>query len=195
MRSTRYRHLSRGFTLIEVLVVVVILGLVVATLLPKLGSLGDDRDLEREARRFAALYELAAEEAAMQGRELGIRFGIDDYAFYDLDPDTGAWVELTGDDLLRPRTLAEDVTVDLWLEDRLIQLDPDATSLSDQPEEPEDGSDEQSVKIGNPPHVSILSSGETTEFQLRMSRRFDSSELTLLGDAFGGIVIERDNFQ
>ena len=99
----------RGFTLIEILAVLVIIAVLVAILVPQLGSLGDDRELDREARRLAALYELATEEAAMQGRELGLRFGIDDYAFYDLEPETGAWIELSGDDLLRPRTLPEDV--------------------------------------------------------------------------------------
>ena len=44
-----------GFTLIEILVVVSIIGIVLSIAVISLGVLGDDRELREEARRLAAL--------------------------------------------------------------------------------------------------------------------------------------------
>ena len=174
----------RGFTLIELLVVIMILGISVALLLPNLGSLRDDRDMQREAQRLTALIELASEEAAMQGREFGLRFGRDDYSFYDLDADTGAWVELAGDDFLRARSLPEDGEFDLWLEDRQILLEADARPAADNA-----ARDDDEVNVGVAPHIAILSSGEMTPFVLQLRRDFSTEEITLTGNSFGAIEI------
>ena len=177
---------TSGFTLIELLVVITILGIAVALLLPNLGSLRDDRDMQREVQRLTALIELASEEAAMQGREFGLRFGQDNYAFLDLDPNTGAWIELGGDDFLRPRALPDEAEFELWLEDRQILLDAKAIPLA---EDPVDDEDDQ-VDTGPPPHVAILSSGEMTPFLLRFRRDFEIDEITLSGDSFGALEID-----
>jgi len=47
-----------AFTLIELLVVIVIVGIVSAVALLSFGILGDDRNLQREARRMGSLIEL-----------------------------------------------------------------------------------------------------------------------------------------
>ena len=55
--------LARGFSLIELLVVIAIVGIVVSMALLSLGILGDDRQLQTEARRVMALLEVAEDEA------------------------------------------------------------------------------------------------------------------------------------
>lgn len=180
---------KRGFTLIELLVVIVILGISVALLLPNMGSLRDDRDLERAAQRLAALLELASEEAGMQGRELGIRFGRDNYAFVDLDPDTGAWIALSGDDMLYPRTLPEDSDFELLLEERQILLESEAIPAADDDKD----DDELTIDVGPAPHVALLSSGETTPFTLYLRQDFSRTSIVIEGDALGGIEINSGN--
>lgn len=174
---------GRGFTLIELLVVIVILGISVAAVLPSIGLLQDDRELEREARRLAALIELAAEEAAMQSRDYGLRFGLHGYRFYEQDPQTGAWVELAGDEILRERTVSEDLRFSLNLESRDIRLF-EAIEGDRQRRDPDDGPDP-----GPTPHVLLLSSGDTTPFELTLSRDFDDARAELAGDFLGRVEL------
>ncbi len=51
-----------AFTLIELLVVIVIIAVISAVALLSLGILGDDRSLQREARRLSSLIELANDD-------------------------------------------------------------------------------------------------------------------------------------
>ena len=55
MRTLRF---DRGFTLIEILVVIVIVGTVLSIAMLSFGVLGNDRDLQTEAKRFVALMEV-----------------------------------------------------------------------------------------------------------------------------------------
>jgi len=174
---------GRGFTLIELLVVIVILGISVAAVLPSIGLLQDDREIEREARRLAALIELAAEEAAMQSRDYGLRFGLHGYRFYEQDPQTGAWVELAADDVLRERTLAEELRFSLTLESRDIRLF-ESIEGDRQPRDPDDGPDP-----GPTPHVLLLSSGDTTPFELTLTRDFDDARAELTGNFLGRVEL------
>src|SRR5690625_3085555 len=77
-------HGQRGFTLIEVLIVLLIIGVIVG-----LAALAfrDNRadELAREAQRLRAVLALASEEAIVKSRELGLRFDADGYRFFVLD--------------------------------------------------------------------------------------------------------------
>lgn len=189
-------HRSRGFTLIEMLVVMVVLGIVVAMLLPKLGDLGDNRDLERDARRLAALMGLAGEEAVMQSREFGIRFSENAYAFYDLDFDSGAWVEIANDETLRSRELPADTRFQLWIEDQEVVLEAELPTVSPaevDDEEDDDGRREAaSTRDIPPPQVLLFSSGESTPFQLLIEEPYSDMQLIITGDEFGGLDVSND---
>ncbi len=174
---------ARGFTLIEILVVLVVLGIIVAALLPKLGDLSDSRDLERDVRRLGALLGLANEEAVMQGREFGLRVSQREYAFYDLDVQTGAWLEVVNDDTLRSRSFPDDVELTLLVEDTQVLLDAELREFEDADEQDSDSE----IKTAPPPHVALLSSGETTPFELRVRDRYGDSEFIIAGDAYGVI--------
>ncbi|RMG90939.1 MAG: type II secretion system protein GspH [Zetaproteobacteria bacterium] len=57
---------QRGFTLIEILVVIVIMAVIVGIVAPNLG-LSDRGDVDVEARRLARALQLAADEATLSG--------------------------------------------------------------------------------------------------------------------------------
>ena len=114
--------LHRGFTLIEIMVVVVIAGIISSIVIMSMGVLGDDRNLQREVYRMGSVVELAADEATLQGRDFGLEFLRTGYRFVEHDPFTNRWAEIIGDEILRPRQLPEDFEIEIIIEDRRVQL-------------------------------------------------------------------------
>lgn len=99
----------RGFTLIEVLVVLVIVGVVVTLAVVRFGE-SDGSKLGREAERLAALLEVASDEAIASGATLGWRPEERGYRFWKRG-DNAAWVPLEGNETLRPRELPEGMSI------------------------------------------------------------------------------------
>jgi general secretion pathway protein H len=142
---------ARGFTLVEMLVVVVIIGVMVVGAVLALGVAGRDRTLENETRRFDALLGYARDQAELQTREYGLHFTRTGYLFIAFDARRGQWFEVT-DDVLRPRQLPPGVEFELELEGRRIVLDA--------------GTKAEALT----PHVGVASTGEFTSFRLTFKR-------------------------
>ena len=175
-------RLSRAFTLIEILVVVSIIGIVLSIAVLSLGVLGDDRELREEARRLAALVQVAQDEAVMQGRDFGIEFMSNGFRFVEYDPFLNSWAELIGDDTLRMRTLPEEAEFDLWIEGQRVLLDAQPAAFDD----PEDEEEERLQVENYAPHILVFSSGDMTPFELHVFRtdldQVVVLESNLLGD-------------
>jgi len=173
-----------GFTLIEILVVLVIVGIIMAVALLSFGILGDDRSLNREARRLSSLIELVSDEATMQGREYGLEFMRTGYRFVEHDPLLEQWFEVVGDDYLRPRDLDEGVEFELVIEDRQVLLNTEAKETERDEEDPQ-----RDLTDDYLPHVLIFSSGDITPFELRFLRDVDRSEVALTMSLAGELEI------
>ena len=112
----------RGFTLVEILVVIVIIGVLAAGALLSLGVLGKDRQLDTERDRLDALFTIVREEAAMQAREYGIRGFIGGYEFVVYEPRSGQWQRVADDRTLRRRNLPAGLEMALRVEGKPIVL-------------------------------------------------------------------------
>ncbi len=174
-----------AFTLIELLVVVVIITVISAVALLSIGILGDDRDLQREARRLSSLIELANDEAAIQGRDYGLEIMESGYRFVEFDPLLNQWYEMIGDDFLRPRQIKEGLEFELTIEDRRILLDASAA-------ETERGEDDSNLIDDYVPHILIMSSGDVSPFELRLIRPNDRATVTLTMSLAGELEIQDD---
>ena len=64
---------SKGFTLIEILVVVVIMAVVISLAVLSIGVTGRDTQLDEESRRIEGLVDLLHERALLEGRDFGLR--------------------------------------------------------------------------------------------------------------------------
>ncbi len=172
----------RGFSLIEILVVITIIAIVASIALLSLGLLGDDRALQTEARRIASLVEVAQDEAVMQGREFGLEFMQSAYRFVEYDAFTSQWGELIGDDTFRMRTLPDDLEFDLLLEDKRVQLqlDPQVFDTTD---------DERDLAANYAPHILIFSSGDVTPFELQIHRPAAEQSVVLRSDLSGAVEL------
>ncbi|HQQ64237.1 MAG TPA: GspH/FimT family pseudopilin [Pseudomonadales bacterium] len=99
---------THGFTLIEVLVVLLVMGLC-AGLISATVKPDDDSRLRVEADRLAQLLDLAAAEARVSGKPVAWTADASGYRFWRLRNDNrdsdDNWTEMTDNDLLRARRL------------------------------------------------------------------------------------------
>lgn len=189
---------GRAFTLIEILVVMVIVGILMAVAFLSFGILGDDDNIDREARRLSSLIQLVTDEATTQGRDFGVEFMTAGYRFVEHDAHLDQWFEVIGDDYLQQRNLEEGMEFELTLEERRILLHTEAQETAR--EEEEDDEPTLFNRLGNRdltddylPHVLILSSGDITPFDLRIIRDADRRELRLTLSLAGELEIFRDD--
>ena len=100
---------KRGFTLIEVMVVLVIMGLFVG--LVSTISRPDERALLRiETERLAQLLDLAATESRLTGKRIAWTAEGSGYRFWRFGADTD-WSEIHDVDSLRPRILPQGMKI------------------------------------------------------------------------------------
>lgn len=173
-----------GFTLIEILVVVIIVATVSGIALMSIGLLGDDRELETERKRLATLIEVAQDEAMMQGREFGLELMNSTYRFVEFDPFTAQWSEIQRDDLFRQRQLPDGMEFELYVEDKRVLLENDPREL-DKP----DGDGMSQAVDSYVPHVFVFSSGESTAYEIRLRRPANDQELLLRGNVLGEVEL------
>ena len=138
------RHRWRGFTLLEMLVVVVIIGIMIAGAILSLGATGRDGQLQNESDRLTALIAYVRDRGALMTTEYGIRCGQHGYRFVYFDNLTNQWMPETLDDTLRMRRLPSGLDLQLVIEGRPIDLSDDALKFDDNP------APEAAAATGNP---------------------------------------------
>jgi general secretion pathway protein H len=104
----RARRFGAGFTLVEILVVIVILG-IVAGLSIALVEPGERDASAREARGFAGALEYAAARAQWRNEMLGVSADGRVLRYWRRDVANDRWVVLADDDVLRAHALAAPV--------------------------------------------------------------------------------------
>ena len=91
---------ARGFTLVEIMVVLVIIGITLGMV--SLNAMPSPRqNLQAEASRIALLLQLARDEAIVRNRLVAFEADSEHYRF--LVRNEGGWEPVTQDDLLRER--------------------------------------------------------------------------------------------
>ena len=163
---------QRGFTLLEVLVVVVIIGVMASLAVLSIGSRSVDDRLAVEARRLQELLTLAADEAVLQGVELGFVQTPDGYEFLILKD--GSWTPLEEAGPLRARALGEPFYLRLQVDGRPVG-----------PVRTDD------AKVELKPQIVLLSSGDATEFTLDLKAQQYDPFYRLSGDVLGRMTLDR----
>jgi general secretion pathway protein H len=173
---------NKGFTLIEVLLVIVMIGLMVAAIQFNVGGNKPEAKLQQESARFAGIFDIASDYALLNNVEIGLVIDKNSYQFVGYDG--VRWSEVADNDALAVYQLPEEIKLSLVLDDLPI----DEPSLIDAklfaPDEDEFGQDDDTYteeeqdfendseaddnKDGKKkriiPQVYILSGGDITPF-------------------------------
>ncbi len=157
-----------GFSLIELLVVVFIIGIIIGFATLSLGGRALDDRLQEEARRLERIFSLAAEESLLSGQQIGWLYADGGYRFLVLGPD--AWLPYGDGSPLRPRTLPEPIQLDVLVEDLPLPSNPERAT----------------------PQVVFLSSGELTPFEVRVTAPAVAAKFVLQGIVTGAISARRE---
>ncbi|KPQ30031.1 MAG: type II secretion system protein H [Marinobacter excellens HL-55] len=148
-----------GFTLIEILVVLIIVGLLAALAVFNMAGSSQQRELENTVQDLYLLMQTASEQAVLNNSELGLLLDEDSYRFVAFQDDTGEW-EMSGERLFRSRPLPEWLVLTDYIENDAPRL----TSSEDQLR----------------PDVVFFSSGETTPFILEFTLGRDTDNMHTL---------------
>jgi general secretion pathway protein H len=171
------RHPASGFTLLELLVVIVIIGIITSMAAISVNVLGGDHEMQKESERLQAILTQVREDAMLQGRDVGLRVDQFGYDFLAYDSRRDAWDAIDDDPLLRERVLPEGLRVALRLEDRDVVLKPRA------------GATERDPIL---PQVVVQASGDLVPFDVVLTREGTDEVRRISGTVEGTIELHDD---
>lgn len=160
---------SAGYTLIELMVVIAIMGLITSFVLPYIPTDKADR-MRDDADRFESLVSYAQTQAILQSQDLGLVVDGADYRFLKLV--SGSW-QVVEDEPLNSQKLESYLTQTLYVEDEVVDFDSLEELL---------------------PSVLIFSSGEISPFEYTLALselQFIRLKYNLLGEVERESVDER----
>ena len=186
LAGSSYRQ--HGFTMIELLVVILIIGLLAGVATVAIFSDSDNTRLKRAASTLQSEVELMAEEAQLLGVNFGLLLSHDDDEIWSYrwrselavgereedQTEQDWWLPLGGElrELFLPRQFSADVELELRL----------------------DGNDTIPLDIGHEddeklPQIFFYRNGEMTPFQLQLVSTNGDSHFELQGDMLGRVTV------
>lgn len=155
----------RGFTLLEVMLVLLLVGLLTAVVALNFGGRNPQQQLQQEVLRFMQAFQFVAEQAQLQQQEWGLIIAPEGYAFAYYGPD--GWQLAQQPAISRQYALPEDIRLQLELEG-LPGAEFNLLSQLSWQQAPDDRWQTESSTSESPPlpQVFILSSGEISPFRL-----------------------------
>ena len=156
-----------GFTLIEIMVVMVIISVILSFVTLSIGGRGLAQKMEQEAQRLTYLLKLAHQEAVINSQEMGLSLSKNGYAFYLFQ--NKKWQSIQeSNEIFLPRKISPSIQMNLLISG-------------------------QSVDVGKRrdfPQLLILSSGELTPFEIIWTTELDETlRYNIVGNIVGKITL------
>lgn len=166
---------NSGFTLLEVMLVLVIMGLAATAIVFNFAGKDLPDELKKQSQRFEVVFNMASDFAVLNQQTLGLRINTDknEYHFLRLD-ENQQWQILKEDTTFSSFTLPEEFGIELNLDD--LPWESDNSLFDDKLFDEELSVSSDGVEIGkeeekapDPPQVFILPSGDITPFSATFS--------------------------
>ncbi|MBT3624926.1 MAG: type II secretion system minor pseudopilin GspH [Gammaproteobacteria bacterium] len=157
------RPIFKGFTLIEILVVLLIVTILAGVTIARLPTFSRNADFETETRRLQLLFNMARQEAILDSTEFGFRLTDDGYKFLKFDDGSQSWKD--AESPFQVRLLPDELRL-------VIEADSKGFSFLGE----------------NLPPILILSSGENTPFRLILQSKLQRASRTLMSEGYGEFV-------
>lgn len=160
--------IQKGFTLLEVMLVLMLMGLVVGTVVMSIDTQDHAKMLERQAKRLQVIVNMASDQAILSQSQFGLYIEENQYWFAVLDEEDN-WQPLEQDDLFSVNEIPAPYTLDIQLDGLPWEMDDqlfDTKLFDEELSVSEDGvsiGEEEEEKLP-PPQVYISSSGDITPF-------------------------------
>lgn len=187
-KMLKLRH--AGFTLMEVMLVILLMGLTAAAVTMSIGNSGPQQALDRTARQFIAATEMVLDETVLSGQFIGIVIEKTSYQFVFYKD--GKWEPLDKDRVLSEKQMEPGVVMNLVLDGLpLVQDDEEDDSWFEEPLIEPSADDK---KKHPEPQVMLFPSGEMSAFELTFITKTDKGqqvEALVVGDALGRLTIGR----
>lgn len=151
-----HRQHTDGFTMIEILVVLVVVGLLAALAVANIGGNQQKREMENAVSQMFLLMQTASEQAVLENSEIGLKLEEQKYRFLRFDDMTGEWAPMA-DRMFRTYRYPEWLVVTDIIEDDLPRLTSDGDELR--------------------PDLVFFSSGEVTPFEMEFTIGSDTDTL------------------
>ncbi len=177
--SARPAARSKGFTLVEILIVMLIITVVISLTVLSVTSTGRDSQLDEESRRIEGLVGLLHERALLEGRDFGLLIEPAAYEFLVYDTRRNLWLMLDQEREFRHRDLPKGISFQLQLDSQTVVIKPIDRDLSN--------------AAPPTPQIAIAASGEGTPFRLILRRDATQAKTAVDGDALGKISRESSN--
>lgn len=159
---------QNGFTLLELLVVLFIIGISVTFATLSFSGRAIEDQLDNEARRLKQIMRLAAEESVLQGVELGMKSDGEKYSFLLIGEE--GWVAYEGDTPFKVHSLPDGIQLEVTVEDFSLPV-PEENELL--------------------PQIVFLSSGELTPFALDLTAETSKVFYRFSGLLTGEVKMEK----
>jgi general secretion pathway protein H len=160
-----------GFTLVEILVVLIIVSVMSGIVVTSLPSSFQNSDFDEESLRLKTVIELIREESLTRASEYGLKTDKDNYSFFVYNEIEQNWTQLNTKPYAEHK-LGYGILLKTTIEDNELILT--------------DEEDEES-SVPNAPRILLLSSGEMTPFEITIALSRDKTR-TLVSDGYSELA-------
>lgn len=178
---------NKGFTLLEVLLVIMVIGILAKIVVPNVTWGGTEDRVAEASRRFKAVFDMASEYAMLNNFELGLIIKENNYRFVVFDGQR--WGDFQPEKYFEPSQHEEEMELELeleglpWAENNLLN------EVTFEVEEDDEDEDKELLS----PQIFILSSGDITPFRVTFSIKPDFEDAVhfqVTGDFAAPVTVE-----